>query len=306
MEQQQSQEIYYGDRGDGFKDMIRQVLLQGTPRLKKKYIDVLTNEESMKLYSIAFTHASADNSQGGTENYDFLETRGDAIANTAIVEYMCDRHPQINCAAGVKVLARLKIVYVSKMTFAPIAEQEGFWPYISGSEEWRNTKKKKSLTDVLESFIAATSILIDRNFMKGIGYAICQGIIKNWYDKIDISLRYEDLYDNKTRLKELFDFYASKDQKVDGKAKLRSLKYIAQKNENERIQYVTAYGEILDQYGRYVRKEVGHGSAALKADAEQRAAGIALEGLRHKGYWKQLPPEYEIFARGERYIKKSV
>jgi hypothetical protein len=44
-------------------------------------------------------------------------------------------------------------------------------------------------------------------FCEGVGYAIVYTILKSIFDNMNISLKYEDLYDAKTRLKELCDMY---------------------------------------------------------------------------------------------------
>jgi hypothetical protein len=159
--------------------------------------------------------------------------------------------------------------------------------------------------------------------MRGAGYAICQGIIRHWYDQIDISLSFEDLYDSKTKLKELFDFYGSKDRKINNYSRLKKLEYFCpedewkKNNRNEarlrnlgfsppspetRIQSIVIYCQILNERTwNYEEHELGRGSAALKADASQRAAKTARETLRRKGYWKPIPAEYEVFENGERF-----
>ena len=64
---EKQKELSFGERGLPFKSFI-QTLLQRS-HLKKKYIDLLTNTESMNLYSDAFTHISIDPDR----NYEYLE-----------------------------------------------------------------------------------------------------------------------------------------------------------------------------------------------------------------------------------------
>ena len=128
--------IYQGVRGHEFTELIRKILNKGN--LKKKYIDILTDEESMVVYSQAFTHSTAN----PVNNYEFFELLGDSIVNTAIVWYLSRRFPQLNCPTGVKVVARLKINLVSKKQLSDFGNQLGMWPYISADTETRETKMK--------------------------------------------------------------------------------------------------------------------------------------------------------------------
>ena len=52
-------------------------------------------------------------------------------------------------------------------------------------------------------------LIIVNIFMLGVGYYIVYSILKNIFDEKIISLSYNNLYDSKTKLKELFDFMPS-------------------------------------------------------------------------------------------------
>ena len=200
--------IYLGSRGQDFKNMIVGLLKRGN--LKAKYIDLLTDEKSLLAYGQAFTAVTADK----VDNYERFEQIGDVTANKFIVWYAYRRFPQLDCTDGVKVVARLRINYGAKQFFAPLGEQLGFWPFISAAEDgvernmyYRNRNKKDLLEDCIEAFIGCTEYLLDKAFRPGVGYGIVYDILASIFDEIDMSLRYEDLYDAKTRLKETFDSY---------------------------------------------------------------------------------------------------
>ena len=72
-------EIYIGPRDDNFKKLITSILEKG--KLKKKYIDILTNDTNMKLFSQAFTSPTANID----DNYEMYEQLGDLSANKFIV-----------------------------------------------------------------------------------------------------------------------------------------------------------------------------------------------------------------------------
>jgi len=279
-------EIYLASRGDDFRDFIRDLLKRG--KLNARYMDLLTNEKSMKVYGDAFTYESAD----PVHNWQVLEQLGDLSANKFIVSYAYNRFPQIRCTEGVKIAARLRINYGSKQSFSPIAISLGFWPFISASQEDRDRKMKPLTEDALEAFIGATEQILDDKFRIGVGYAIVYDILASIFDEMDISLKYEDLYDAKTRLKELFDVYGDQ---------LGELEYDNNKPEGEML---TTSKVVRIQGGRVVGKkknrhieggkriQIGEGKAALQSDAEQRAATQGLETLKRQGYTKAVPNFY--------------
>jgi dsRNA-specific ribonuclease len=268
--------IYSGDRGINFEKMLRKILEKS--KLKNDYINQIL-KNGMPLYSQAFTHPTADENN----NYEPLEFLGDSIVNCVIVWYLSRRFPQLNCQDGVKILARLKINLVSKKVFASFGNELGFWKYVSADMETRDTKMKKTLEDVFEAFFGATQKLIDSEIRMGVGYSICYNIIENLFGNMHISLKYEDLYDPKTRLKEVFDFF---------KDTIGQIKY---ENERiDRIQHVNVFRLFTDERGKKQKILLGKGSAALKPDAVQKAASRALEKLNKDGIFiKEIPEIYK-------------
>jgi dsRNA-specific ribonuclease len=271
----EAESIYIGPRNDEFKELIKALLVRG--RLFPKYMDILLNEDSMKEYSKAFTAESADKDN----NSEVYEQLGDVTANKFIIWYMYKRFPQLMCTEGVKFVARLRINYGAKQSFYNIAQCLGFWKFISASEEDRKRKMKPLLEDSLEAFIGVTEYLLDTNFRQGVGNAIVYDILASIFDELPISLSYESLYDAKTRLKELVDFYGDK---------LGSIEYREEKN--DMIVTSRVYRVIGPQ--SYL---IGEGMASLKADAQQRAAENALKKLNENGYVKPIPEVYSKFCK---------
>lgn len=245
--------------------------------LKQKYIMKVTDAEGMALYAQAFTHSSVS-----PTNYEWLEILGDATLNKCVVWYINNRFPQLHNAEGVKVIARLKIKLVSKNNFSEIAEQFGFLPFIQINEE--NMKQKLNLKsvleDVLEAFFGTTEMLIDKHYGQGSGYGICYELLKNIMDRRQISLRYEDLYDPITRLKETFDIFRS--SSLWGQVRYENIK-------EESTQYVTVY-QFDPVSGRKVA--LGYASAPTLDEAKQKAAVIAIEKLASYGFRRPVPEYY--------------
>jgi dsRNA-specific ribonuclease len=263
--------IVYGSRGEDFKKLILSVLRKG--KIKEHYIEYLMNEESMKIYDAVFTSSTADENN----NYEVYEQMGDVLAGSFIIWYMYRRFPKLQTSEAVKIVARLKINYGSKNSFFPIAEKLGFWNFITASEEKRNREKKPLLEDTLEAFIGATAFILDSKIKEGVGYAIVYEILKSIFDEMSISLKYENLYDSITRLKEIFDYFKPDVLGVQEK------KFSKEEKLTTFIIYQNFRGRIT---------ELGRGVAATKPDAEQKAATFAIETLRRSGYFKPVPELY--------------
>lgn len=266
--------IVQGIRDDTFWRMIRETL--ELSNLKSHHIDKIMNHEMTKqTYENVFTHHSAD----PKNNYEWLEILGDATLNKCIVWYISKRFPQLNCAEGVKIIARLKINLISKKTFADFAMKLNWWDFVSAEQEVKQTKKKKLLEDIFEAFFGATELLIDSIVYPGSGYAICYRIITKLFNDIEISLSYEDLYDPITRLKEIFDYFKDigtfyfKNEKKDG------------------FQHVSLF-----QNHNHQSILIGFGIASLLDDAKQKACYRGLQNLKSRGIVKPVSEYYKLLS----------
>lgn len=311
---EETQTIYLGSRDNDFKTFIQCLLKKG--QLKPKYIDILTDSKSMLEYGAAFTAVTADS----INNYERYEQLGDLSANKFIVSYAYNRFPQIDCTQGVKIAARLRILYGSKNSFAPIADKLGFWPYISCQEDgpkekgtekrkkYRNNDKKALLEDTLESFIGCTENLLDKRYRPGVGYGIVYTILSSIFDDIPMSLRYEDLFDAKTRLKETFDkyknlgnwFYIYRREKVGDQGFTQSIAYVyripLETRDKKPIEKIEESTGIALSYPRNSWILIGEGKASSQDDAEQKAASIAIDRLKNEGVYKNPPEIYTYFC----------
>jgi dsRNA-specific ribonuclease len=252
--------------------------------LSKKYVDILSDEASMKVYRQAFTSATVN----PASNYEFYEQMGDVSANKFLVYYFYRRFPILKCAMGVKVVARLKINYVSKDTFSRIADEEGFWPHIQASDEWKGKRRKDLLEDVFEAFIGATEHLIDTRVKHGLGAVVVGEYLTRVFDKEEVSLKYTDLYDSKTRLKELFD-------KCGGE--LGRIKYTETKHFDSQGNSITT-SRVINYPWRGAPETIGVGVGKVKADAQRAAAEDAIGKMKQRGFCKEEPAEYAIFRQG--------
>lgn len=202
----QPNEIYYGSRNEDFINFIKSILKMGN--IKDKYLNELLTSENIKIYSNAFTSEEVDSK----DNYEVLEQLGDVCISNFLIFYIYNKYPQLYCSKGVQIVSKLKANLVSRSNFSDLADKLGFWNYITASIENRKQNKKDILEDTFEAFIGATVKILDERFIVGVGYSIIYDILKNIFDKyIKISLKYEDINDAKTLLKETFDYF----KKVD-------------------------------------------------------------------------------------------
>lgn len=293
--------IYLGERDLNFKSFITQLLKKGD--MKQKYIDILTSDESMEIYSAVFTSELVDENN----NYQVYEQLGDLTGNKFIVWYIYQRFPRLKCTEGVKVAARLRINYGAKNSFFAIAEKFGFWEFISAPHDLRQRKKKSLLEDVFEAFIGATESILDESVSMGTGYKYVYKFLQAVFDDMKISLKYEDLYDSKTRLKELFDSF---------KERLGTLYYEEKKEDLITYSYCFRVEGFQGNIGEGVvlvpsmlknckKTMIGKGSAALKADAQQSAATDALKNLEKQGFSKKAPEIYLKLEENSEIINKT-
>ena len=272
--------IYYGSRGNDFYSLIESVMLRAN--LNRNYLHQLLDNEAMKMFSDAFTAESVDS----INNYQYYEQLGDVSGNKFIVWYMYQKFPQLKCSSGVKIVARLKILYGAKQSFCNIADSLGFWPFISATHTQRDRCKKALMEDVFEAFLGVVETILDTKLKIGVGYAVVYDILKSLFDKMYISLRYEDLFDAKTRLKEVFDKFPD----------LGSLQYRETVEKMNGYNIVTSIAFSTLKTGQQIT--LGTGQASIKADAQQKAAAISIEYLKQKGYVKPAPAEFQMFQNG--------
>ena len=197
--------------------------------------------------------------------------------------------PKLVCPEGVQVIARLKINYIDKETFAKLGEILGLWDFVTADEEIKTKFKKTTLEDIIEAFFGATEYLIDKKIMQGAGYAICYNIITKLFDNIKISLERNDIVDYITRVKEVDDTY-----NTEKKAAVFNIKPI-------KLEYKTLprqKGELSNMVVYLNGKQISQGSGVTKAVAKQDGCRKALPFIEKAGY---LERPAEIYTKIKEY-----
>lgn len=251
-----------------FKKFIVNFLKLG--KLSSKMCDEMTDEKNIKLFEMAFTSPSVNKDC----NYESFEHSGDKTVNKFIVMFIKNKWPFLRYN-GVDVVSRCLIKYGSKDTLSSIADKLGFWEHILATDIERGHRKKPLLEDTFESIFGAIEDIIDSKKGPGVGFSVCYRILYKIFNNpnlVKISLAYNNLFDPKTRLKEIFD---RRHSEIGFK-----LKYKTEYND----------GKFYCTVQNFTMKPA---SACLKINAEKEAAKIALCILESKGIQKVVPDIYK-------------
>lgn len=207
-----SKQLFIAPRDEKFKNFIKSLLSQTD--IKTTYIDTLITK-GLKYFEAAFTHSSVDSKN----NYEYYEWIGDQICSVTVCKYFKRKFVYLQTEEGVKYLSRLKITYCSKAFFSMFADKLNLIDYISSDMLTRLSDPDSLKEDVFEAFIGVTDHLFDTFIMDDTGYRPIATFLKKLLDQCDISLKYEDLYDSITRLKELFDNIGDGNMKYNSNTK---------------------------------------------------------------------------------------
>ena len=171
-------------------------------------ISLYTDAKSMVVFRQAFTHKS----YSSKFNYEYLEFRGDPIVNLFVAQYIQFRIPKLTSPSW---LTRLKHKLYSKTILAELATDGNFLRHllyggnmsrlISSGRYRENIDYISMMEDSFEALFGAVVMVANSKNSRGVGYAISYSIIKSFYDAKNISVRYEDVFDAKSRLKEIYD-----------------------------------------------------------------------------------------------------
>lgn len=255
--------------------------------------DLKLEQSDIKIFEMAFTHP--DVKSDISENYELLETLGDNTINKCVLWYISNRFPQLNSPDAIDILTKLKISIIKSSSYSELANQLGFFNFISHDIMSLSILYKRSiLEDVFEAFFAAIEMVIDKKYKQGMGYISCYKLLASILDEQEFSLKYELLSDNKTRLKELLDLqktikikYLNKLDKIDGLNEIHKSTILEQKaigkNQDETYIY-SPFKAIFDGFGYDIK------------EAEQDVSKKVLKYYESIGIKKDIPKEYLKFC----------
>lgn len=272
-----------------FRSFVSSVLQK---RARLQNTDRYTVPKYMKMFVTAFTHKSFD----PENNYELPEFVGDTIVNMAVADFLQEWDERI---ISVQYLTRLKHNIISKKQLSTIADREGFWNHIRVSEKKRNKydsmdpkvriKNKKFQTlleDTFEAFVCTVNRVLKLELENGrilaIGLAI--NMVRSYISELNISIKYEDVFDAKSRLKELSD-----SRKWPFKNNVFVMK-IDKKNDTK-IYHLTIFGYVKgDKSPTDKNREVlAQGQSEYEDDVVHDVCTQAIERLKFYGVTK-VPP----------------
>lgn len=203
-----------------YKEFVFRVLVErgGVSKAHaEKYIQLGIN-----TFVLATTHDSV-NPENLNKNYEIFEHLGDTTVNKCTTWYLSRRFPEIMARgnAGVEILSLQKNMLTSHILLPKYCALLGLdtfiryrqLPYVSEKDDCSDESKVKHIgldnamkEDVFEAFFASIEKVIDDSEeIIGLGYAICYRIIKSIYDTQYIPYTKNELKDNVSKLKEIFD-----------------------------------------------------------------------------------------------------
>ena len=196
-----------------FKSFITSLL--GRLDLNEQSLADFTDEESMMEFSRAFTHKT----WSASFNYERYEFLGDTIINDAVAHYISLNFPHIQNVAW---MTRIKHTLISKKYLASLAHESRFLDFIRYGKDLAPILKEISykeasdslnkeylsvLEDVFEAFIGALRDIVNKKTMDGVGGVVSRQMVHSFLDKKTIPVAYDEIFDPKSRLKEIYDKY---------------------------------------------------------------------------------------------------
>lgn len=172
-------------------------------------LEKIMTKSNIIEFQKAFTHWSFD----PVDHFDMYEHLGDPIVNAFTSLYIHQRFPEIkNVGFASKIWAKLK----GKRHLALLARRQ-FAGLVRYSPEWlaeiklenpnldENIQYLSLYEDIFEAFCGCLVDCITRvGFGYGAAIEVCHNILRTFFDAEEISIRYEDVVDPVTRLKELY------------------------------------------------------------------------------------------------------
>ena len=133
------------------------------------------------------------------------------------------------------------------------------------------------LEDTFESFIGVTVYILDNEYMIGVGYAIAYNFLKEIYDTIHISTDFESLQSYITRIKEFSD-----------KPVYKTIGSFTYESKRDPLQNLTTSELFFESSINGKKIKLGTGTAALKKNANEKAAETAFDYIKNKGWTRDI------------------
>ncbi len=205
-----------------------------------------------ELLKLALTHRSVSADDPSRNDNERLEFLGDAVLQLVVTRLLYEKYPQL--AEG--QMAKVRAAVVSKPALAAIARalEIGTHVELAPAEERTGGRKKDSiLADTLEAIIGAVYLDADID-------AVSHVVVALWTERVAEKARQPGVKDYKTRLQEVLA--------RNGKRPLYKAAGSGPDHDRSFTAEVSVDGQVL-----------GQGTGKSKKQAEQAAAGRALEDI---------------------------
>jgi dsRNA-specific ribonuclease len=271
-----------------FKEFIMKLLSHA--KVNKKTIDIVTQEEYLIEFKLAFMHESYDQYYN-SNLYHFVGIK--------TLDLIIDDYLFFNSTVGEKWLTIIKqnIVDKKKGYIFEFAETEKFGDFIMYGPKVKenldrfpdksgNTKYREILNNIFKSLMAVIMHVFDKVKGSGVGYAVAFNFFE--YHMKDISLSEGANQNNRTKLKEIYD-----PLRWDYK---QCISYVNDPDINpEKGQHVIT----IKGYPKFNKKKDPRNEIILatargrtKDEATEKAAKIALEVLDKKYNIRGTPSDF--------------
>jgi ribonuclease-3 len=162
----------------------------------------------LNIFESAFAHKSYE----GHTDSELLKFIGDPSLDMCVIDYIHQRFPTLH---DQRWMTHIRHSITSKGLFAKYAEELGFWEYIKyggyytisleASEDKQTNKKYHELLDsTLRSVLGALITISNKLFATGFGNTLVYNFLTYYLNGQDIGIGYEDIFDAKTRLNNLY------------------------------------------------------------------------------------------------------
>lgn len=233
--------------------------------LSEKTLSRFTTPKATNLFQQSLTTRDY-----GSDNYETLEARGDAMVNEIATIYVLNRYPKVR---SLKWKAKLQQNILGTKSLAFVCDILGLTPFIRSKEVIVNTVKE----DVVESFVGVIGTICGDNISAY--YAISYSILSWCFDKSpNINLNHAEQFDPLSRFKETHDAYALEFKKG-------------------RVDRLPS-GEYKKTFvipTKSPRTVFGIGQTELSAT--HNASLLGLKILEEEGYKEKVPNPFEVFLR---------
>lgn len=255
---------FIGDRGEEFKDLIKDLLNQCD--IEEKYIKKLLKKESLSYFSTVFTHESADI----LNNYIFFKSLGHSTIEKCLVWYIFNNKKKLNLKLSQQLVTDIKRNIMEKNKLSNVYGDRINSKFITISVKLKEdpTKRYKILHEIIEAFYGAIELIIDNEYEVGSGFEVVGKCIENALGNIDFEKEQEQ--DPKIVLNSMFSKY---------KNKIGSIEYVSEKKKDNK----NITESILYQKLGMNKFPISIGESHNSKEAEKIAAQKAIILFKQKG-----------------------